>query len=305
MPFRQFLIKKNLILRNRILRGIREFFSNEGYIEVETPCRIPAPAPESNIIAQPSGAWYLQTSPELCMKRLLASGYKRIFQICKCFRKNERGHKHLPELTMLEWYTANIDYLDMMDQCQELIRFVLDSTDFKDTLTYQGKEIDLTRPWHKISVEEAFKEFTSMSMFEALEKDRFDHLMAYEIEPNISIKGPVFLYDYPASRGALARLKKDNPSYAERFELYIGGIELCNTFSELTDPLEQKRRFEKENISRGSSGGVQYPMPVKFLKALKFMPEAAGCALGIDRLAMLLADTNKIDDVVCFTPEEL
>jgi len=172
-------------------------------------------------------------------------------------------------------------------------------------MTYQGTEIDLTPPWRRISVAEAFKSFTSMSMEAALENDSFDEIMVEAIEPNLGQSQPVFLYDYPASRGALARKKPDDSRYAERFELYIGGLEICNAFSELNDPVEQRRRFESERNRRKASGRRIYPMPEKFLAALGHTPEAAGNALGIDRLVMLFTDTHKIDDVVAFTPEEL
>lgn len=303
--YRQTGIEKNLQLRANIIQAIRCFFAKNGYLEVETPCRIPAPAPEAHIDAQPSDKWYLHTSPELCMKRLLAAGYPKIFQVCRCFRQDERGSRHLPEMTMLEWYRAGSTYLDMMDQCEALIRFVACQTGFGEFITFQGHKIDLGSPWSKITVAEAFDKFTSTTMKGALKKNRFDELMACEIEPELGVERPVFLFDYPASCGALARLSSDNRSLVERFELYVGGLELCNAFSELTDPVEQKIRFEWEQNRRRFSGKTVYPMPQKFLEALQDMPEAAGNALGIDRLVMLFADTVKIDNVVAFTPEEL
>ena len=144
-----------------------------------------------------------------------------------------------------------------------------------------------------------------MSMNQAVSQNRFDEVIALEIEPRLGIHKPVFLFDYPARHGALAKLKSQDPMLAERFELYIGGIELCNGFSELTDAAEQRDRFEKEQHLRRTLKKPVYPMPDKFLAALTDMPEAAGNALGIDRLVMLFADTDKIDDVVAFTPEEL
>jgi len=302
---RQPLINKDLQLRSRIIRAIRDFFFENGYLEVETPYRIPAPAPEANIDAYASERWFLHTSPELCMKRLLASGYKRIFQICRCFRKNERGEKHLPEFTILEWYRSDSDYIDMMKQCEDLIRYVATVAGAGDTMVYQGEEIDLRSPWLKITVSEAYDRYASMSMEDALAKDRFDEVMACEIEPNLGRERPIFLYDYPASRGALARLKPENNMLVERFELYIWGLELCNAFSELSDPDEQRIRFDHEQNSRRRSGITVYPMPERFLEDLESMPEAAGNALGIDRLVMLFANATRIDDVVAFTPEEL
>jgi lysyl-tRNA synthetase class 2 len=154
-------------------------------------------------------------------------------------------------------------------------------------------------------VAQAFQRFSSMSMDQALACGRFDEVMGLEIEPQLGRPKPVFLCDYPAAQGALARLRPDNPGLAERFELYIAGLELCNAFSELTDPIEQRRRFEEQNLRRRQSGKPVYPIPEKFLAALADMPAAAGNALGVDRLVMLFADANRIDDVVAFTPEEL
>ncbi len=305
IPFRQTARLSTLRLRACIIESVRRFFAENDYLEVETPIRIPAPAPEAHIDAQPSGGWYLRTSPELCMKRLLAAGYSRIFQICKCFRRNERGRRHLPELTLLEWYTAGADYTDMMTQCEELIGVVARQAGSGDLLHYQGRQIDLTPPWPRMTVADAFERFASVAVDEALAEDRFDEVMGLDIEPHLGIDTPVFLCDYPAACGALARLKPEDRRLAERFELYIGGLELCNAFTELTDPAEQRLRFEQEGKLRRLAGKSVTPMPEKFLNALKDMPAAAGNALGIDRLVMLLADAAKIDDVVAFIPEEL
>ena len=302
---RQSFIKRNLWLRAQIIQAVRTFFIDNQYLEVETPCRIPAPAPEAHIDAEVSGEWFLRSSPELCMKRLMAAGYPRIFQICRCFRQKERGTKHLPEMTLLEWYTAGDNYFDMMEQCEELIRFVAGRAGFKKLLVYQGNRIDLTPPWPRMSVRDAFEKFSSVSMETAILQDRFDQITAFNIEPNLGYGKPIFLYDYPASAASLARLKPENRSVAERFELYISGLELCNAFSELTDPVEQRTRFENEQKIRSESGLQVYPLPEKYLESLQFMPETAGIALGVDRLVMLFADTTKIDDVVAFTPEEL
>ena len=303
--YRQTLIKKNLELRSRVIQAIRIYFQNHGYLEVETPCRIPAPAPEAYIDAEVSGSWFLQTSPELCMKRLIAAGYPRIFQICRCFRQNERGSRHLPEFTLLEWYCTHCDYRDLMDQCEDLIQWVACDTGSKDAITYQGERIELSSPWQRMSVAEAFDAFASVAMDDALLSDTFDEVMACEIEPNLGRQAPLFLYDYPASKGALARLKPADKSLAERFELYISGLELCNAFTELIDADEQSKRFEVEKQERNLAGKCLYPNPEKFLKALKNMPESSGNALGIDRLVMLFADSIDIDAVVAFGPEEL
>jgi elongation factor P--(R)-beta-lysine ligase len=294
-----------LTARARIIGEIRRYFDEEGYLEVETPLRIPAPAPESHIDAIASGDWFLHTSPELSMKRLLAAGYGPVFQICHCWREGERGRLHLPEFTMLEWYRTDSCYLRLMDECETLIRSVAASLGFGEKLVYQGIEIDLRGKWARIPVAEAFSHYTGCSMAEALQRGIFDELMVEEIEPRLGISGPVFIHDYPASRGALARLKAEDPTVSERFELYLGGMELANAFSELTDSSEQRSRFIQEQEQRSTLGKSNYPLPERFLAELPGMPPASGIALGLDRLVMILLDLPSIDDVVAFTPEEL
>ena len=303
--YRQYSIKQNLEFRARMLDAIRRFFTNAGYLEIETPVRIPAPAPEGHIDAEPSDTWYLHTSPELCMKRLLAAGYERIFQICKCFRQKERGRRHLPEMTMLEWYTAHADYTHMMAQCRELVLCLIQQPEGSPPFTYQGHTIDLHAPWEMLSVTEAFDRYGALSMATALKNRQFDEIMGLEIEPRLGWEKPVLLVDYPAACGSLARSKPGQEKLVERFELYIAGLELCNGFSELTDAAEQRHRFEQEMALRSSAGKSVYPMPEPFLEALESMPPATGNAMGIDRLVMLMTDSHRIDDVVAFVPEEL
>ncbi|OIN96916.1 MAG: EF-P lysine aminoacylase GenX, partial [Deltaproteobacteria bacterium CG1_02_45_11] len=204
------------------------------------------------------------------MKRLLAAGYPRIFQICKCFRKQERGARHLSEFTVLEWYCAESNYLDLMNQCEDLLQFIARTEGFGNYILYQGTRVDLNNPWSRMTVSEAFEKFASMPMEKALAEDRFDEILSFEIEPHLGHAKPLFLYDYPASRGALAKLHPDNNACAQRFELYICGLELCNAFTELTDPVEQKARFEKEREHRRLAGQQVYPMPDKFLESLKY-----------------------------------
>lgn len=297
--------KQFLWLRARMVQAIRRFFIQRNYLEVETPQIIPAPPPEVYIDAVSTNAGYLHTSPELCMKRLLAAGFSKIFQISKCFRAGERGDLHLPEFSILEWYRAGIDYRDLMEECRDLILGVFNELGPERVLLYQGREIDLNGPWRKISVEEAFVSYASVTLQESLNKRCFDEVLVREVEPHLLSMGPVFLYDYPASLGALARLKPDNPEFAERFEIYIGGLEVANGFSELTDSREQRARFEREHRKRQDLDKECYPVPERFLDCLEYMPDAAGVAVGVDRLAMIFADRNRIEDVVSFTPEEL
>ena len=294
-----------LVARARIIGEIRRIFNEEGYLEMETPLRIPAPAPESHIDALPSAEWFLHTSPELCMKRLVAAGFERIYQICHCWRGGERGRLHLPEFTMLEWYRTGADCYALMDECEALVVSVAALLGHTVNLTYGGREISLQAPWERITVAEAFEQFSRYSLADALERDIFDELMVEEIEPHLGIACPVFIHDYPACRGALARLRQDDPTVAERFELYMGGLELANAFTELTDPVEQRLRFIHEQEKRTSLGKTVYPMPERFLVELQNMPQSAGIALGLDRLVMVLLDIPSIDEVVAFTPEEL
>ena len=297
--------KKALQQRARILQGIRQFFIEKGYLEVETPHRIPTPAPESHIDAIPSDTWFLHTSPELCMKRMMAAGYEKIFQICQCWRERERGSLHLPEFTLLEWYRAGGDYHSLMEECGGLIRFVGRTIGLGQKLIFRGHEIDLSEPWERISVKEAFRCYSKISVAKALEQNLFDEIMVQDVEPKLGAEKPTFIYDYPAMRGALARLKQEDQTVAERFELYIGGLELANGFSELVDSEEQRRRFQLENRNRQSIGKCTYSMPDKFLDELDSMPPSAGIALGVDRLVMVFLNAEAIDEVVAFTPEEL
>lgn len=293
--------RRNLTERARIMTAIRAFFVGGGYLEVETPQRLPGNAPEAHIDAVGADGWFLQTSPELCMKRLLAAGYGQIFQLSHCWRGGERGSRHLPEFSMLEWYRIGVDYTLLMAECEALLRALVPA----GALSWQGAQIDLTGPWERLTVAEAFARYTSISLAEALEQERFDEIIALEIEPQLGRQRPTFLTEYPASCAALARLKPDDASVAERFELYIAGLELANAFSELTDPQEQARRFGDEEQRRRDGGRPAYPFPEKFLFELGAIESAAGIALGLDRLVMLLCDAASIDEVVAFVPEEL
>ncbi len=239
------------------------------------------------------------------MKRLLAAGYPRIFQFSKCFRADERGDQHLPEFTMLEWYVAQFDYQQLMDQCEAMLIAVLKNMGYDQEIIWQNKKTNFASGWERITVADAFFRYAPMSCEEALAKDQFDEILVEHIEPHLGCARPTFLYDYPAKLAALAKIKKSDPAIAERFELYIGGMEVANGFSELTDADEQRRRFEEASEVRAAKHWAHYDMPEKFLRALEGMPEAAGIALGIDRLVMILTNTAQIDNVVAFMPETL
>ena len=294
-----------LTLRAKLISSIRHFFVQHDFLEVETPLRIPAPAPEEHIEAIPSDNWFLQTSPELCMKRLLAAGFPRIFQISKCFRAAERGNKHLPEFTLLEWYVAQFDYHQLMDQSEAMLINAFKDMGHTQHITWQNKKINLAPPWERISITDAFSRYAQVTLPEALHRNKFDEILVEYIEPHLGIDRPTFIYDYPVKLSALAKIKKSDLTVAERFELYIGGLELANGFSELTDAREQRQRFEEAQKVRAAKNWARYPLPENFLDSLENMPKSAGIALGIDRLAMILADTATIDEVVAFTPETL
>lgn len=298
-------LKPHLVLRARIFQSIREFFTSHGYLETETPQLISAPAPETHIESISIRDRYLHTSPELCMKRLLALGFPKIFQIARCFRGGERGELHLPEFSLLEWYRTGIDYGPLMEECEALFLFLSHRLHTETRIPYRGLNVDLEAPWERLSVRTAFQRYASLSLDQALHDHLFDRVMVEEIEPHLGVKTPTFLHDYPASLAALARLKPGCPSVAERFEIYVGGIELANGFSELNDAHEQRLRFENELKKRALLGKPVSPMPERFLSALESMPEAAGIALGLDRLVMVFSGARTIDEVVAFTPEEV
>ncbi len=295
----------NLAVRSQVIQAIRDFFTRQDFLEVETPIRCPSLIPEAQIDPVSSDGFYLQASPELCMKRMLSKGFDKIFQICKTFRKDERGSFHLPELTLLEWYATDCTYLDLMDQCQALIVFIAHQLGHGNQIEYQGKYIDIGIPWEKMTVKTAFTTHTDITLETALVSDTFDEVLSFEIEPNLGFPCPTFLMDYPSCLASLAKIKPDDLNFVQRVELYISGIELTNGFTELTDPEEQQQRFEKENLLRKQQGKNPLPLPKQFLKDLKHMPPAAGMALGVDRLVMLFANVSSIDEVVAFTPEQL
>lgn len=295
-------------LRQRavLIQAVRRFFIHKGYIEVDTPLRLPVLIPEAHNEPVASGDCFLQTSPEICMKRLLAeSGCNKIFQICKCFRHRERGDRHLPEFTMLEWYRTGCDYTALMDECEDFVVEVAQAVGHNSSVAVGKHAVNLAKPWERLTVADAFAGYAPVSMTQALEQNCFDEMLCRYIEPQLGLKKPVFLLDYPLALGALARRKKDNPALAERFEIYIGGLELANGFSELNDDAEQLQRFAAEQQILKKQGRTVPELPRKFLRSLAELPEAAGIALGVDRLAMILFGRETIDGVVSFTPEDL
>ena len=297
-----------LWLRAQVIKAVRDFFWERGFLEVETPLLIPANAPEEHINPVfTTSSWQLQTSPEICMKRLLSAGHQSLFQISRCWRSGERGSRHLSEFTMLEWYRADCNYQILMTDCEELLQYVVEICR-PDSRCFGYKDITINpfAPWERITIQEAFSRFGNRDVWDCLRKGLYEEILTSLVEPALAgFAAPVILYDYPAELAALARVKPENKNLAERFELYVGGLELANGFSELNDPLEQRRRFEEANAARSCAGHAVLPLPEPFLYTLGVMPDSAGIALGIDRLVMLTAGVDSIDEIVAFTPEEL
>ncbi len=298
----------NLTLRSRVLRAVREFFYSHDFLEVETPVRIPAPALETNIDTPPSGRAWLRASPELHMKRLLAEGCPRIFQIGPCFRSGECGRRHNPEFTMLEWYRAGADYTEILRDTEALFAHVFRTVAGQTSFTYRGAAIDLSIPWHCHTVREAYEKWAGWDPAANWDADRFDMDMVGKVEPALPKDKPCVLTDYPAPAASLARLKADNPLVAERWEVYVGGLELANAYSELCDPAAQRARFLEAAQERRALGKEVYPLDEPFLAALeRGMPPCGGIALGIDRLVMLACGADDIADArpFCQRPGEL
>ena len=273
-------------MRAHVLRRIRAFFDARGFVEVETSVRLAAPAPEPHIDcpavhAPDGGVTYLRASPELQMKRLLAAGMVRIYQIGPCFREGERGRRHSPEFTMLEWYRTPAGYLDILADMEELVGALCGP---------------FPNGFARITVREAYRRWAGWDPFTDWDQDRFDLDMATKIEPNLP-PGPVFLMDYPPPAASLAQMRD---GVAERWELYLDGVELANAFTELDDPAEQRRRFEAAREERRRLGEADYPLDETFLDALARMPPAGGVALGIDRLVMMICRAPDIASVRAF-----
>src|SRR5512136_2377632 len=294
-------IKRNLERRALVLESVRAFFKREGFLEVETPLLVPQAAPEQFIAPFTVNGWFLSTSPEMHMKRLLAAGYRGVFQITHCFRKGERGQLHNPEFTMLEWYRVDADYLGIIEDTEKLVLAVAGDLGLGATICYQGREIDLSRPWPSTTVSKAFRKSADWDPLLRYDPERFDLDLVGMVMPGSSANRPTVMMDYPAANASMARLKPGDRKVAERAEVFLGGLELANAYSELTDAKELEERF-RQAIKEAGHGGR--PMPRRFLKAMADLPACGGIALGVDRLVMLLCDAASIDEVVAF-PREL
>jgi len=325
--------------REKIIDIVRAFFKVRGFVEVETPLLVSAPDPSPyNEVFETSKVRgkraFLTPSPEFFMKRLLAQGANNIFQICKAFRNpQELNPFHNPEFTILEWYRVNATYTDLMVDCENLVSHIfkslskqIKSEKLKNSMSYLGKKIDITLPWPRISVKEAFNKYANVDLDEFMDlktakriaqnksykvekettwEQLYHQIFLNEIEPNFPKDKPLILFDYPAPLAALSQIKKTDPRYAERFEFYIGGVELGNGYSELTDSKEQKKRLIGDLKERKKLCMKTFPYDRKFVEALKSIPKTAGIAVGIDRLIMLFTNSATIQEVLPFPANDI
>ncbi|NCN45031.1 MAG: EF-P lysine aminoacylase GenX [Candidatus Pacebacteria bacterium CG10_big_fil_rev_8_21_14_0_10_36_11] len=333
------VLKNKLLTREKVFDGLRNFFKTQGFHEVETPLLVKHPGTEPYlevfktelVTPEKTQNAFLLTSPEYAMKKLIAGGMGDLFQICKSFRNHEGlSERHNPEFTILEWYRVNADYTKIMNDFEQLLLSLVEKiqnrTDGK--ITYQGKEYDISAPYTRISVAEAFEKYVGVTTDELLSvaalkkvagsrgyqvdeettwEGVYNQLFLNEIEPQlIDQNKPVIIYDYPASQAALSKKKDSDPRFAERFEIYLGGLELGNAFTELTDAVEQKARFEEELALRKQLGKTEYGLDQDYIDALASgLPPTGGIAVGVDRLVMLLADAQDINETIFFPAEEI
>jgi lysyl-tRNA synthetase class 2 len=302
--------------REKIVREIRQYFNAWGFLEVSTPARVRSPGQEVHLDAIPAGdGQWLITSPEYHLKRLVAEGLGPLFEIARCWRADESGPHHRTEFTMLEWYRVNQPLEVLAADCEALIRIAL------EVVGRDPGELGFREPFARTTVRELFAEHAGFPLLgdETPEElrgaalkagvavgsatawdDIFYQVFLDRIEPVLARSGPTFVFDWPAPLGALARPKPGDPRLVERFELYAGGLELANAFGELTDPVEQRRRFEAEARVRAARGKAVYPIDEALLAALPRMPPTAGIALGLDRLVMLALGARDISEVLAF-----
>jgi lysyl-tRNA synthetase class 2 len=311
-------VRETLEARARILRAVRSWFERQGFLEVDTPARVRSPGQEVHLDAMPAGdGHWLITSPEYHLKRLVAAGLPRIVEIAKCWRADEHGPHHRSEFTMIEWYRANEPLEALADDCEALLRVAAAAG---------GRGDAFGAPFIRTTVRELWSQHAGVELLgdedagalrakaaaagvalgnaEAWD-DIFYQVFLDRIEPRLAAAGPTFVFDWPAPLAALARPKPGDPRVVERFELYAGGLELANAFGELTDPVEQRRRFEDEARVRAARGKTIYPIDEALLAALPRMPPTAGIALGFDRLVMLALGVRDIAEVVSFGDERV
>ncbi|MBT8492511.1 MAG: EF-P lysine aminoacylase GenX [Deltaproteobacteria bacterium] len=314
--------------RSQLLGTVRDYFFGGGFIEIEPSPVVERPGMELHIDSVEVGDRYLISSPEFQLKRLLVEGYRRIFAICRCFRAGESGHQHSIEFTMLEWYRAGEPLETIMTDCEALLLAVAEAVSGSAMLGVDGRDIDVSEPFERVTVAQLFRDHIGCALRGDETRDQLATALAGagidtgtaehwddlfytafvdRIEPALAARErPVFVIDWPKPLAALARPKPGNPAVVERFELYVGGVELANAFGELTDAAEQRRRFEAERAERAARGKPAYLLDERFLAALEAgMPESAGIALGIDRLAMLAIGAEHIAEVQAFGDGEV
>jgi lysyl-tRNA synthetase class 2 len=300
-----------LLARAKILAAIRGWFAEQGFVEADLGAIVPVPGAETHIAAFAVDGGYLHVSPEFAMKQLLAAGERKIYRLGHVYRRGETGPLHASEFTMLEWYRAEAPYTGMMEDCLSIVRVAAGSVG-ADNLRWKGAEA----PVHaavRLTVAEAFARFAGVDVLdESLDafakavpindddtwSDLFSRVLTGRVEPSLDHNAITILDEYPIVEAALAQPSAANRCVAERFELYACGVELANGYGELNDAVEQRRRFQAAMDEKERRYGERWPMPEAFLNALAHMPPASGCALGIDRLVMLLTGATKIDDVI-------
>lgn len=289
-----------LEFRAKVLKAVRKYFDGHSFVEIETPVAIKAPAAEEYIEApSAAGDLFLRSSPELEMKRLVCAGMNRIYQIGPCFRMNEKGSLHRSEFTMLEFYMANTDYIELMDFMADMLKTVAYEVNGTTRTRFRGQDFDFGQPWEKITVRDAFSRFANGKSPDVLacEEGMFELVLCDEVEPRLPKNVPCAMIDYPVRFGAFARTKELDPTLVERWEVYCGGVELANTYGELTDSAVQRDRFMEFAETRKRNNLAEYPAPLEFLEAIDSgMTECAGSALGFDRLVMMLAGADSISE---------
>jgi lysyl-tRNA synthetase class 2 len=286
------------------LATLRAYFDAEGFLEVDPPARVRAPGVDLNVEALRAEEGWLVPSPELSLKRLLVGGVPRLYSLSHAFRRDEQGTLHEPEFLLLEWYRAFAGQEAVLVDTEALVLEVAKALTKKPHLhAPDGRKLDVRPPFPRVTVREAFKRFAEISDatdLAATDEDRYFRLLVDRVEPALArFDKPVFLCEYPLTQAALARPSPSDPRVAERFELYAGGVELCNGYGELVDPVEQRRRFVAERAERRAAGRRVYPLAARFIAALEEgMPPSGGNALGVDRLILLATGAKRISDVI-------